>query len=111
MYPRQTMMLLFYILATIAILAGILSLREGLQAAHHLQSFRPQTTWTPHVVVFCPCKGADAEFRKNVTSILEQDYPNLRTVFIVESDQDPAFAVLKDLRANVLVAGDAVTRG
>src|SRR5689334_10419635 len=104
-------MAVFYIFAAIGILQGIISLRDGLRAAAHIRTFRPKNAWRPRVVVFCPCKGVDAEFQKNIQSILEQDYPNLRVVFVVESPDDPAFSALQALGARVLAAGEAHDRG
>jgi len=102
---------LFYILATLAILQGVISLIAGIRAAGHIRRSRPQSAWRPRVVVFCPCKGTDAEFQKNIRSILDQEYPNLRVVFVVESVRDPAWDALKTLGATVLVAGEAAERG
>src|SRR5262245_36480720 len=104
-------MTVFYIFAAIGILQGIISLRDGLRAAAHIRTFRPKSAWRPKVVVFCPCKGVDVEFRKNIQSILEQDYPHLRIVFVVESPHDPAFSELQALGATVLAAGEASDRG
>jgi cellulose synthase/poly-beta-1,6-N-acetylglucosamine synthase-like glycosyltransferase len=53
----------------------------------------------------------DPGFRENVQSILNQDYPDYRAVFIVDSNADPAAKVLAELNAPVLVAGAATTRG
>src|SRR5688572_20186965 len=104
-------MILYYILTGLAILQGVISLIEGVRSARHIRTFRPQTSWRPRVVVFCPCKGTDPELLKNVMSILDQDYPSFRPVFIVESREDPAFAVLNTLDATVLLAGEATSRG
>ena len=66
-----------YVLAVIAILQGILTLFDGIRAARHMRTYRPgPATRHDRVVVFCPCKGTDPEFEKNVQSILDQDYPN-----------------------------------
>ncbi len=60
------------------------------------------------VAVFCPCKGVDFEFEKNIRSILEQDFSRFAVYFIVESETDPAFDTLKKIgAANVLVAGQS----
>src|SRR5689334_25382803 len=101
-----------YILAVIAILQGIVTLLDGLRAARYMRMYRPEPTARhDHVVVFCPCKGTDPEFEKNIQSILNQDYPNYTVRFIVESQSDPAHAVLRHLGASVLVAGKTVDRG
>jgi len=101
-----------YILAVIAILQGIVTLLDGLRSARHMRTYRPAGgTVSDRVVVFCPCKGTDPEFEKNIQSILNQDYQNYTAQFIVESEDDPAHAVLRQLGANVLVAGKTLDRG
>lgn len=100
-----------YILAAIAILQGILTLLDGIRSARHLRSFRLRRATRRRVVVFCPCKGTDSEFEKNIQSILGQDYTDYNVQFIVESEDDPACQTLRNLRVNVLVAGRATDCG
>jgi ceramide glucosyltransferase len=101
-----------YILASIAILQGIFILIEGIRAARHMRTFRPRRPRRERISVFCPCKGTDAEFEKNIRSILEQDYPNYDVTFVVEAEEDAAYAALRGLGANnILVAGRATDRG
>ena len=101
-----------YILAAIAILQGIITLLDGLRTARHMRTYRPiSVPRHDRVVVFCPCKGIDPEFEKNVQSVLNQDYPDYSVQFIVESENDAAHAVLRQLGANVLVAGKTADRG
>src|SRR5947199_4765963 len=102
---------MLYILATIAILQGTFTLLDGVRAARHMRTFRPRRIKREKVTVFCPCKGIDAEFEKNVQSIVNQDYPSYDVVFIVESEDDAAFVRLRELKQNVLVAGVATTQG
>jgi ceramide glucosyltransferase len=102
---------ILYFICTIALLLGIFSLAEGFSAFRHIRSFRPKTNWLPRVVVFCPCKGVDEDFDKNIASILNQDYPHIRVIFIVESEADEAVPILKRSGATVLVAGSATARG
>jgi cellulose synthase/poly-beta-1,6-N-acetylglucosamine synthase-like glycosyltransferase len=99
------------ILATIAILQGILTLLDGIRAARHLRTFRPRRETRERVVVFCPCKGMDSELEKNIQSILQQDYRNYEVQFVVESADDPAYGLLRQLGKNVLVAGRATNEG
>jgi ceramide glucosyltransferase len=99
-------------LSVIAILQGIFTLLDGIRAARHVRTFRPAGIRKDRIIVFCPCKGIDAEFEKNVRSILDQDYPNYAVQFVVESAADEAFSALKNLGVtNVLVAGRAADRG
>jgi cellulose synthase/poly-beta-1,6-N-acetylglucosamine synthase-like glycosyltransferase len=100
-----------YIIAAISILQALLTLWDGLRTARYVRAFRPRRNSTERVVVFCPCKGIVTEFEKNVQSILNQDYSNYRVQFIVESENDPAYAVLRALGVNILVAGRTTSRG
>jgi cellulose synthase/poly-beta-1,6-N-acetylglucosamine synthase-like glycosyltransferase len=105
-------MFAMYILAAIAILQGILTLLDGIRSARHMRTYRPKPGGrSENVTVFCPCKGTDPEFQKNIESILNQDYPHYEAWFIVESEHDTACSVLRALGANVLVAGRASDRG
>lgn len=98
-------------LCALALLLSVVSLIEGFRAVRHLKTYRPQASSTPRVVVFCPCKGLDPGFKENAESILSQDYPAFRVVFIVESLDDPAADTLKGLGARIAVAGFATGRG
>jgi ceramide glucosyltransferase len=101
------------IIAVLAILQGILSLIDGIRSARHMRTFRPEPREThERIAIFCPCKGTDPEFEKNIRSILDQDYANYEVTFIVESADDPAYAALRSIGAkNILVAGQAVECG
>jgi cellulose synthase/poly-beta-1,6-N-acetylglucosamine synthase-like glycosyltransferase len=103
--------MIYLILSTLAILLGIFGLLDGIRSARHIRTFRPTSDWRPRVLVICPCKGVEPEFRDNAASILNQDYPHLRVVFVVEAADDPANQPLKELGATVLVAGITSTRG
>src|SRR5438552_18429071 len=104
---------MLYVLGALAIVQGLLTFLDGIRSARHMRTFRPK----PHgnrdrIAVFCPCKGIDPEFEKNIRSILDQDYPNYDVTFIVESADDPAVAVLRSIGAkNILVAGRATDCG
>jgi len=102
---------LLYALCVIALLQGVLSLLQGFSSFRHIRTYRPKTNWRPRVVLFCPCKGSDEGFEKNVGSILAQDYPHLRVVFIVDSESDAAVPTLRKFNATVLIAGHATARG
>jgi ceramide glucosyltransferase len=104
-------MTFLYFICVIALFQGVVSLLQGIRSVRHIRTYRPRSGWRPRVIVFCPCKGVDPGFLENVRSILDQDYPALRVVFIVDSESDPALPVLASLQATVLVAGAATTRG
>ncbi|HET9218493.1 MAG TPA: glycosyltransferase [Terriglobia bacterium] len=107
-------MALLYFICGVALIQGVVSLVQGVRSVRHIRTYRPNlsaTNWRPRVVVFCPCRGVDPGFRDNVLSILNQDYPAFRVVFIVDSESDPAMAALNELHATALIAGPASDRG
>ncbi len=103
---------LIYAFAILAIVQGLITLLDGFRAARHMRGFRPELRSRDRVVVFCPCKGLDPEFEKNARSLLEQDYPNFAVKFVVESEDDIAYSVLRQMGVNdVLIAGKALDCG
>jgi cellulose synthase/poly-beta-1,6-N-acetylglucosamine synthase-like glycosyltransferase len=104
-------MAILYAICAIALIQGVVSLVQGIRSVRHIRTYRPRSAWRPRVVVFCPCRGVDPGFRENVQSILNQDYPNYRAVFILDSTADPAAKALAELNATVLIAGAARTCG
>src|SRR5678816_1784576 len=86
---RGNHFVMLIVLSILAITLGIVGLLDGIRSARHIRTYRPTSTWRPRVLVICPCKGVEPEFSANAESILNQDYPNLRTVFVVEADGDP----------------------
>ncbi len=70
----------------------------------------------PAVVVVVPIKGVDDDTSVNVRMLLEQEYPDYRVIFAVESNDDPVLSVLErlaieDSRVEIVVAGLADSRG
>jgi cellulose synthase/poly-beta-1,6-N-acetylglucosamine synthase-like glycosyltransferase len=75
----------------------------------------------PPATVLIPCKGVDAGFEANVEAFLRQEYPDYRIIFIVASEEDPAYSKIKRCldasadrsksRATLVVAGIADGRG
>jgi cellulose synthase/poly-beta-1,6-N-acetylglucosamine synthase-like glycosyltransferase len=48
-------------------------------------------------VVIVPVKGVDDRLEAHLQALRQQDYPRYRLVFVVESKEDPAYAVLERL--------------
>jgi len=104
---------MIYFLAAVAILQGLLTLIDGIRSGRHMRTFRPRPRKAgDRIAVFCPCRGIDPEFEKNIRSILDQDYPAYDVYFIVDSIDDPAYSCIRNLgAANILVAGRAADCG
>ncbi len=78
--------------------------------------------WRPHyehpdpplATVIMPMKGLDPDLSASIDSLCAQSYPNYRLIFVVESEDDPAYALISDdlskregIDAQVMVAGVA----
>ncbi|MDD5064518.1 MAG: glycosyltransferase [Phycisphaerae bacterium] len=79
---------------------------------------KKRLSYRPRTVLIVPCKGLDSAFRQNITSFFNQDYENYLLWFVVADKEDPAFALLCELKdslsqtskaddVQVLVAGPA----
>jgi cellulose synthase/poly-beta-1,6-N-acetylglucosamine synthase-like glycosyltransferase len=103
---------ILYILATLALIQGLVSLRGGIRNMQYARSYRRGPSPSGSVVVFCPATGNDPDLAANAQSLLKQDHPDHKVVFIVESREDPAFGVLSPLEGSeLLVAGPATESG
>ena len=67
---------------------------------------------THSVTLFVPCCGVEEGLAANLKALEQQDYPNLRLVFVVEHADDAAIPIIKGLFSGELViAGAAEGRG
>lgn len=48
------------------------------------------------VLIILPCRGIDFEMDENLKSIVNQDYENRQLIAVIDSDDDPAAALLKN---------------
>lgn len=113
------MLLLFYILVLQQIAQGLLSLWEGwkwlLTARRRLQTY--SGFYAPRVAVICPCKGSEQGLEGNLAALLNFDYPNYETFFVVASALDPARTTIdrvssgKQKPAHIVIAGSPKERG
>lgn len=79
----------------------------------------PPKNWKnpPGVLVCVPCKGLDLDLADNLRCVLTQQYPKYRVRFIVEAEDDPACAVIEQLKSQtslhceLLVAGKCTDSG
>jgi ceramide glucosyltransferase len=68
----------------------------------------------PPVAVIVPIKGVDQQTAENIRALLDQDYPNYRLIFAVESADDPVCELLRSIslkqppgRIKLVVSGAA----
>ena len=55
----------------------------------------------PAVAVILPLKGVDEDTEQNIASLLNQDYPNYRLIFAIESENDPVLPLLEGIAAEI----------
>jgi ceramide glucosyltransferase len=86
------------------------------------KAHRIRTYYRPRTALIVPCKGLDAAFEANITSLYQQNYDNYILRFVVSDTDDPAYdrlCRLKEKLSNatkahdvqVLVAGHAQSCG
>jgi ceramide glucosyltransferase len=115
-------MILFYIIATVSIWLGLLSLRNGIRFSRLIERQLEQSLpdYTPVVSVIAPCRGVDQGFHQNVAALLQQNYPKYELLFVTDKDNDHAVAEIERTRSQtstqacdvrLLIAGAATDCG
>lgn len=117
------LLFLFYFFAAISIWLGLISLRGGLRFVGYLRAelAKDYPDFTPFTTVFVPCRGLDDGLKENINAIFEQDYPAFEIIFVSDSADDPAFAIIEEVRTRFegkpgpalrfVVSGRATDRG
>jgi len=87
---------IFYALAVLLILQGLISLREGFRFRSFIKDSigKPPADYAPFASIIAPCKGIDTGFAENIAALFRQKYPAYEIIFVVESESDPAVAEL-----------------
>jgi ceramide glucosyltransferase len=102
---------------TLAIWAARIAQRFGIRLPRYM--YRPievEGERYPRVAAILPIKGVDDDTHANIQALLDQDYPEYRLIFTVESEEDPVVSLLEklateDSRMEIVVAGLATNRG
>jgi cellulose synthase/poly-beta-1,6-N-acetylglucosamine synthase-like glycosyltransferase len=113
------MLTAFFVLATLLVIQSLIALQDGPRflAFVRRRLAEPPADYAPPATLVCPCKGLDEELEHNLTSLVEQDYPDLEVVFALAEGDDPARAVCERVAANarrparVVIAGKPEGRG
>ena len=113
------MFTVFFILAALLTVQSLIALQDGPRflafARRRLGESLPD--YAPPATLICPCKGLDEELEHNLTSLGEQDYPDLEIVFVMAGGDDPARAICDKVAAKarrpvrVVIAGRPEGRG
>jgi ceramide glucosyltransferase len=116
-------LLLFYFFAAIAIWLGLVSLRGGVRFVRYVQAelAKELPEFTPLATVFVPCRGLDDGLKENINAIFAQDYPAFEIIFVSDRADDPALAIIEEVRRSFtgesgptmrfMVSGPAIDSG
>ena len=111
---------IFFFVWALALLLAIWAFRVAQMFARRIRRRfgQPIEPVFPTVAVILPIKGVDHDTQANIIALLNQDYPHYRLLFSVESEDDPAIALIERLTAHlpphkveIVVAGIATERG
>jgi cellulose synthase/poly-beta-1,6-N-acetylglucosamine synthase-like glycosyltransferase len=106
---------LFVILTGLLLLQSLISLLACFRLARYAlapRGARPSRNQLRAAIIL-PCRGLEPDFEANIRAFLTQDYREYEILFVVESQQDPAYAaltqIIKQSRRNawLLIAGEA----
>ena len=105
----------------VAVMLGIWAIRVAQRFCFRLPRTAAEPVYVegdvlPRVAVILPIKGVDDDTHLNIQALLNQEYPEYRLIFAVESDEDPVVGILEklateDSRIEIVVAGLATNRG
>jgi len=108
---------LFEILAILQIAAGLFLLWQGILWLAYVRS-RLRTDpgfYAPRTAVLCPCRGMEPGLERNLVSLCEFSHQNFEVFFILASENDSAYSLVKRVaassrvKANVVIAGKPTT--
>lgn len=112
---------LYLALAALAVVQGLLVIAqtwEHRRFARHRLRKRHRYRGYGRALLLIPCRGKDLGLEDNLETLLQQDYEPYQVRFIVESQSDPAYAVIQwvmarhpEILCEVLVAGPALSGG
>jgi ceramide glucosyltransferase len=108
---------LFEFLAILQIATGLFLLWQGIQWLAYVRR-RLRTDpgfYAPRTAVLCPCRGMEPGLERNLVSLCEFNHQNFEVFFILASENDPAYSLLKRVaassrvKATVVIAGQPAT--
>jgi len=93
---------LFYFLSIVQIAMGLYLVWQGLQwlAYARRRAATDPGFYAPRTAVLCSCKGLEPGLELNLTALTEFDHQNYETFFVLASESDPAFSIVKRVAAS-----------
>ncbi len=109
------MTVVYVIFSVLLIWLSFRSLRGGVEYISFFRSelAKPLSKYTPKATIIAPCRGIDEGLHKNLSALVEQDYPDLEVVFVVDDERDAAVPTINSLieissNAKLVVAPKAI---
>jgi ceramide glucosyltransferase len=102
----------FYFFAALVVWLGIVSLRGGWRYLAYVRRelAKGVPDFTPFVSVIAPCRGLDQGLRDNIAAVFGQQYPAYEIIFVSDSGDDPALAVIEEVRREMEQRSNAISR-
>ncbi len=104
---------LFDILAILQIASGLFLLWQGIQWLTYVQR-RLKTDpgfYAPRTAVICPCRGMEPGLERNLVSLCEFEHQNYEVFFVLASESDPAYSIVKRVATSSRVKAQIVIAG
>ncbi|HXH66629.1 MAG TPA: glycosyltransferase family 2 protein [Candidatus Limnocylindrales bacterium] len=104
---------LFEFLALLQIAAGLFLLWQGIQWLAYVRR-RLRTDpgfFAPRTAVLCPCRGMEPGLERNLSSLCEFTHQNFEVFFILASENDAAYSLVKRVAASSRVKAHIVIAG
>jgi ceramide glucosyltransferase len=104
---------LFEYLVILQIAAGLFLLWQGIQWLAYVRR-RLRTDpgfFAPRTAVLCPCRGMEPGLERNLVSLCEFNHQNFEVFFILASESDPAYTLVKRVAASSRVKAHVVIAG
>ena len=113
-------MLLYYLLAALAIWFGIQSLLSGFRYVAYVrrETAKPLCDFTPSVSVIAPLRGLEPGLGENVSAVLRQEYPAFEVLFVFDNAGDDAIPAIEEqqrqysqVNSRIIISGAATDSG
>jgi len=104
---------LFDILAILQIASGLFLLWQGIQWLTYVRR-RLKTDpgfYAPRTAVICPCRGMESGLERNLVALCEFDHQNYEVFFVLASESDPAYGIVKRVAASSRVKAQVFVAG
>ena len=104
---------LFDVLALVQIASGLYLLWLGIQWLSYVQKrlkIDPGFS-APRTAVICPCRGMEAGLERNLVSLCEFSHQNYEVFFVLASESDPAYSLVKRVAASSRVKATVIIAG